>query len=526
MNADRRRLEEPSSMNEMLAELYTTPEPDAVFVARLEQQLRKQVEVTMKANNQQPTLRQAQANAASSGTVARENPLANRRWSFALSRHRWATAAAVVVLAVALVLAAVGPQRAWAAIQQWLGYVPGVGFVDLQDTKILAAPVAITQAGITVQVEQVLARPHKTTVVFRSEGLPREDHLWPEMMRDDHDYHFALHLPDGRVLTTQTWTLRLGGGTLEFPPLPEGATTVMLTMGRLPLVPPDFGPEAWSIPLTLQPATNDLIAALYPQPYTPVDAAATRNDVTMRVLEVAHTPEETAVRLQLQWSDPAWQMHFLTGGTILPYLEDESGQVYRYSTGSSGGSRVQTVVRSVDEVTPTPFPERPTIEGTIHFWPASPLAEQLTLVVSRLEFQVTADAAFTFDLGPEPQVGDSWPLDLRLDVAGFPVLITAARLIEEVIDQGPGRESIPRLALQFDQEPIPPVGDRVLSGFGLDGSRSGFTGGSGRYAESGHWQMAVTVGRDEPLPTGLVSITIPRASVMQQGPWEITWEVP
>jgi hypothetical protein len=213
-------------------------------------------------------------------------------------------------------------------------------------------------------------------------------HQMEEMTRDDHDYHFALHLPDGRVVTTQTWTLRLGGGTLEFPPLPAGTTTVTLTIGRLPLVPPDLAPEAWSVPLTLQPATTDLITALYPQPYTPTDALATRNDVTLRVLEVAHTPDETAVRLQVQWSDPAWQMHFFTGGAILPYLEDESGHVYHYGSGSSDGSRVRTAVRRIEEMAPTPLPDRPAFEGTVHFWPVSPVARQITLVVDGLQFQL------------------------------------------------------------------------------------------------------------------------------------------
>jgi hypothetical protein len=519
MNADSRRFEEPTSMNEMLAELYTTPEPEPAFVARLEQQLSHQMEEMMLAKKQQPI-------PDSQRPMIGEKAWVNRRWSFVFWRHRWATAAAVVLLALALVLAAVGPQRAWAALQQWLGYVPGIGFVDFADTYVLPAPAALSQAGVTVIVEQVVARPHKTTIVFRSEGLPPEDHLWPEMTRDDHDYHFGLHLPDGRVVTTQTWTLRLGGGTLEFPPLPEGTTTMTLTIGRLPLVPPDFAPEAWSIPLLLQPATGDLITALYPQPYTPTDALATRNDVTLRVLEVAHTPEETAVRLQVQWTDPEWQMHFFTGGAILPYLEDESGHVYHYGSGSSDGSRVRTAVRRVDEMTPTPVADRPAFEGTVHFWPISPVARQLTLVVDGLQFQLLTDAAFTFDLGHAPQIGDSWELDLDLEVAGFPVHLSAARLIEEVIDQGPGREPVRRIALQFDVAPTLQMGDRVLSGFGLDGSRSGFSGGSGSYAAGGRWQMAVTVAADEPLPTGPVTITVPRASVVQQGPWAITWEVP
>lgn len=448
-------------------------------------------------------------------------------WTPLFDWRRWATAAAVVALLLTLILAAVGPQRALAAIQQWLGYVPGVGFVDFENTYVLPAPVSLTQQAITVHVEQVLARPHKTTVVFRSEGLPREDRLWPERMHDDGDYQFQLHLPDGQVLTTEVWTLRLGGGTLEFPALPEGVSEVTLTIGRLPLVPPGFAAETWAVLLALQAATGDLIAALYPQPYFPFSAVATHGDISVRVLEVAHTPEETAVRLQVQWSDPGWHMFNIEAGERSPSLQDESGRSYRQGVASSSGSRVQSVVRRVEEVTPTPFPERPAFEETIHFQPVSPLAQQLTLDLGALGFHTETDAAFTFDLGPDPQVGDSWPLELRLDVAGFPVHITAARLIEQRIDPGPRNEAIPRIALQFDLEPIPQVGDQILWSFGLSGSRSGFTGGSGSFSPgSGRRQEAVTIGADEPLPTGVVTITIPRALIVWQGPWLITWRVP
>jgi hypothetical protein len=116
---------------------------------------------------------------------------------------------------------------------------------------------------------------------------------------------------------------------------------------------------------------------------------------------------------------------------------------------------------------------------------------------------------------------------LHLDVAGFPVQISAARIIEERVDQRPFGEPLRRIALQFEFDPIPTVDGRTLWAFGLNGSAAGFSGSSGSFSpDDGRHQIAVTVGADEPLPTGLVTITIPHASVAYQGPWTLTWSTP
>jgi hypothetical protein len=116
---------------------------------------------------------------------------------------------------------------------------------------------------------------------------------------------------------------------------------------------------------------------------------------------------------------------------------------------------------------------------------------------------------------------------LHLDVAGFPVQIRAARIIEERVDQRPFGEPLRRIALQFEFAPIPTVDGRTLWAFGLNGTAAGFSGGGGSLMpETGRHQMAVSAAEDEPFPTGLVTITIPHASVAYQGPWTLTWSTP
>ena len=135
---------------------------------------------------------------------------------------RWASAALALLLILAVTVAALGPQRVWAEVQRLLGYVPGVGFVDLAETRVLVAPVETTRDGITVRVEQVIAEQDKTRVVVRSEGLPPEDALLPAgaAVPDTASDAFVLRLPDGRTLTTTEYSLRWGAGTFTFPALP------------------------------------------------------------------------------------------------------------------------------------------------------------------------------------------------------------------------------------------------------------------------------------------------------------------
>ena len=264
-----------------LSVLYSAATPDAAFVANLERQLLAKATVLIGQH------------------AAGESPLCClwARWARPLGRRRWATIAFGLLLAVAVALAAVGPQRVWAEVQRLLGYVPGVGFVDLQETRVLTAPVEVARDGVTLRVEQVLAQPGGTTVVIRIEGLPPEDQLWPHGATVDDDFDPGLRLPDARRLPLKGCTLRLETSTLEFPPLPDDVYRVTLELPRLPLVPAGAAPEAWEVPLTLCPATGELVTELFPQPYALPDASDTHEDITLRVLEVAHSPEETVLRL-------------------------------------------------------------------------------------------------------------------------------------------------------------------------------------------------------------------------------------
>ena len=503
--------EHPPRIEGSLTALFSVATPDAAFVANLERQLL------------------AQGTFLVGQHAAGESPLRRwwARWAQPSVQRRWATIALGLLLAVVVALAAVGPQRAWAEVQRLLGYVPGIGFVDLEETRVLTVPAEVTRDGVTLRVEQVLAQPDGTTVVIRTEGLPPEDQLWPHGAAADDDFDPGLRLPDARQLPLKGCTLRLETSTLEFPPLPDDVYRVTLELPRLPLVPAGAAPEAWEVPLTLRPATGELVTELFPQPYAPSNASDTHEGVTLRVLAVAHSAEESVVRLQVQWPDPDWLFPHI-GRHQLPTLHDDLGHVYQRPIGPSSGSSSQTVIVGVQpdgEATPSPTPTIPTHERSLSFATVSVSARRLTLVVNEMGFDVRAEASFTVDLGDDPQVGDHWPLDIALDVAGFPVHISGARLIKEqmCLQDGP----VQRTLLQFDVDPAPEQAGRTLQGVHLDSEAAAYGSGPGGYDfRTRIVRTSLELREGQPIPTGPIQVRVWSASLFIRGPWHITWTVP
>jgi hypothetical protein len=272
---------------------YATGDPAPAFVERLERQLNAQA-------------------VAATGSQTRHEPALRfwQRWRATPRSLRWATGMAALLVVLALVVGALGPQRVWAQVQRLLGYVPGIGFVNLADARVLVAPVETTRDGITLRVEQVIAEHDKTRVVVRSEGLPREDALLPAgavvpaTARDA----FALRLPGGRALIATEYSLRWGAGTFTFPELPPNVFEATLELARLPLLPAGAAPEDWRLNLVLQPATGPLVAALYPQPCQPVGASDTHHGITVSVVDVAHSPDETVLKLRGEWQNQDWEI--------------------------------------------------------------------------------------------------------------------------------------------------------------------------------------------------------------------------
>ena len=84
-------------------------------------------------------------------------------------RARPALALIVILLALSLLTGVVY------AIGKSLGYIPGVGIIDLSaPLRVLAEPVTVTREGITLTVTQAVLSADKTVVFVKVEGVPRD----------------------------------------------------------------------------------------------------------------------------------------------------------------------------------------------------------------------------------------------------------------------------------------------------------------------------------------------------------------
>ena len=498
----------PQDFIEPLLKICEAPAPPAAFVADLEQKLLKRQAVLLGSS------------LATSHTI--HQPWT--RLSSFFTRRNLQYAVLVLLAALAITLFAIGPQRVLAQVQHWLGYVPGIGFVNLAETRVLPGPVEVTQAGTVLRVEQVIAGPQRTEVLISSPGLSGQDLPWPNPAVQNPDFTAYLRLPDGSQLEATRWQLNLGSGKLEFPALPPGVHQVTLLMPRLPLVPPGALPENWEVTLPLRPVTGELSQALFPQPYNLPDASDSHHGVILRVLDVAQTASQTALHYQLEWTDPSWEHRFGLGALRSPELHDDLGHFYWESPAADGSSVSVVAVPASNNAQPTP--SVPGDTGDLVFPALSLSASQATLWVADLQFAVPATGTLPIDLGDNPQIGDKIPLDLHLDVAGFPVHIRGAHLAQETVEMGDGKQK-QRPILEFQLDPSQERNGFSLFRFDLSNREQGVFGAAGLSFNNGE---KVYEGRLEftngTIPSGKIELQVINAELLVQGPWEVTWTIP
>ncbi|HSM57398.1 MAG TPA: hypothetical protein VK879_14705 [Candidatus Sulfomarinibacteraceae bacterium] len=165
--------------------------------------------------------------------------------------------------------------------------------------------------------------------------------------------------------------------------------------------------------------------------------------------------------------------------------------------------------------TPTPPPAGAVAEDAAWFEPLAPDTQELTLHAPRLSFSAHLRDAFTVDLGPDPQIGDNWPLDVDLDVASFPVQVTGVRL------EAGEDEFSHKLAFETQVEQDE---KRTLEGLtlGLTDFGDAMLASSIRYSLAGELRPTISIKK---LPESPFTVIVDYASMDVQGPWELSWEV-
>jgi hypothetical protein len=444
--------------------------------------------------------------------VALERTARRRPWPRLLHRRALSLASTSLLLAVALLVVAAGPESVMAVVQKALFFVPGFGIkaVD-QDTLVSLAPASVREGNVTFTVEALLADGQRTVLKYNVSGLPGGKAGWQEGQGPGEQATAEARparLPllrdqSGQEYTPITSTQSVGGsaaenrvsGEIYYPALSGQAGEVTLVMPVDYIAPaavlPGGDRREWQIKLTLaHPEAGGLALA------TPQAVAATARGVTLRVTAVVAEPTRTAVLLE--GSEGVMGLGAngddILGATV---LRDSKGRVYKRLS-----DRLEASFGSQD------------LRQTLYFEPLAADAGQLTLTVAdvRVKEEATADWAVAL-AGHRP--GETWSLGQQLRLGSHEILLRSATLAdgtEPGLDAG-------WLYLAVDLGPT--VEGRQFSAFSIDlsgGTRAsmGSMGGPGN-SQLDRVGVALAPGQTE------VRVRFSQPVVNVQGPWVLTF---
>lgn len=226
-------------------------EPKTAFEEKLKEKLQPAQIDPAFANRLQTTLNQ------------RERELTSRQRGFSF---RWSYALIPLLLAAVLVFA-IGPNKVFAQIQTWLGFVPGAGMVEsTNDLRVLEKPVAQTRDGITVRIDRAFVTAQKASFDIEILNLPFESHFSQNLGEPVCNEQPYLLLPDGSKLLAEN----------NFAPIPADVNEATYVIPCISMRTLGKAPENWQLPVKFVTAPADLPVYAYnlPEPGVTIQRAA------------------------------------------------------------------------------------------------------------------------------------------------------------------------------------------------------------------------------------------------------------
>jgi hypothetical protein len=410
-------------------------------------------------------------------------------------RKKFITAALVLLLVFPVLFFTV-PGVA-AAIQNWFGFVPGIGFVREGQIRVLAAPVSQTRDGVTVTVKQVLLDSERTVLTYSVEGIPPE--AWGNKSLDECPEKGFLRLPDGTLLPGRA----IGGDRWytgyeernDYKAIPLDVNNAELVISCLLWTLPNRAPENWVIPLHFIPAPPDLTAfPVIEIPTATLSQAATSISpaISLTLDRAVQMDDGYLIYGAMHWEGEGLNSIDLVEPENTIHLLDAAGQPLVYEL--------------VDDENTGMLYDQKKVVFAIRT-PSLPTIDPLTIVVDAVSASLPASGSFVLDLGPNPEFGMAVELNEDVKIGDYSIRVVSVTpfqngySFEMVSDDGVLG------AVTIDLE------HPVAGGAGGGGGMSGVFSSSFIYA-------------DDKLPQGPVTITISGIDVLRKGPWQTQWTPP
>ena len=430
-------------------------------------------------------------------------------------RARPALALIIILLALSLLTGVVY------AIGKSLGYIPGVGIIDQSaPLRVLAEPVTITRDGVTITVTEAVLSADKTVLFVKVEGVPRDTYPSDESIGCMGSAN--LRLANGTLL--EGGYIGAGGWThfenrLEYEPIPANVNEAVLTFDCIGFTKPGALPENWEIPLRFTPAPPDMTVAPVIELSTPAVTNIPAVDVTSTPV-LSNTMTLNGITLTLEKFVEVEDGYQLYGsldlsGAALPAQGYFNTMSVIRMTDANGNRIPFEAVQSEPQENTVYDPNK---VAWIYRTNQKAFAAPLTLTLAWVEIQIAPRIPFELDLGPNPQIGQTWEINRDLTFEGYTVRLLSAQLVKS---DNPQWVSFLKFTYEdkeggifinvMDDVPQKPLIE-VAGGGGGGGPLTGIRLASMAYGE---------------IPSGLRRFTIFSGVPYRiNGPWQVIWNPP
>jgi len=472
------KLNQPSELEKSVRAAATVPEPDVEFIHSLH--TRFITEGHASANKNQETFM--------------------KRKTFS-QRLTWGLA---VLVLVTLIVLSTQPTVV-TALKRLFGYVPNVGIID-QSTpvRMLTEPMTVTREGFTVIVEQAVLNDEKSIVVY-SYILP-PDYVHPEHIVSTTREPF-LTLLDGTRLDIlrarhvassdcpQCYLRYL----MEFDAIPADISEATLEIPDLVAIPDNTAPQDWKIQLKFKPADPADIAPVIEQIVTPIPTTASTDAPTQSVNTYGITntldkfvavPDGYILYGNTSWTDPIIRPYGVS--SELAGIKDANGMDILFDYADAGMNSEPGELRV--------------------YWAfkvGTDFTAPLTLNFVMLASLSADGGSFTFDPGPNPQLGQKW--DINQDVTVNSEVIHVLSAEQAGIEPG-----FFLFTMQSDSNIT------HASVIDLDHPPLGGGGGGGGIPSAGA-PFSSGFGYQVPIPQGPLTLTFTDVQLLIPGDWTLSW---
>ncbi len=462
-------------------------------------------------------------------------------------RPTWAVA---FVLVLAVVLISV-PGVA-AAIGRIFGYVPSVGLVEnTGNLRMLSEPVSLTRDGVKLTIDSVYVYGDHVEVAYSVTGIPAQN---DGSQADDAttnpsafcggvnigdapntDGDARLKLPDGTILerdSTGLYPKNVYAMTPVYKAVvPTDVTEMTLVLKCIPWARLGVVPENWEVPFKLVsvPAGtvvgNPVIEVEQPTIEPTIETSAFPSPeefvlpspvVKMTLEKIVPLDSATVIYFSMDMEDSDPSLVSIMPASV--YVIDSQGQ----KIGVRGNFAWQPFEHRVGSLFEYMSTSKPA-DGPLTVVVENAVAYYAPLFVDPPQ-ATPEEMSFTFDVGENPQYGQTWELNNEFEIAGYPLKVTSARAASfddiktsDFIDGSQGYD----FGYQFAVESDSSVKFNVWTDIMSESPMCWLSNGTSNVPSESKL-LFTQLCRDK-YPNGIVKVTIGELSVLLEDIWQSTW---